>query len=36
VVLCANCHAEVESGLADVPVRSDELAPAGRVVPDPG
>jgi transposase-like protein len=23
VVLCANCHAEVESGLADVPVRSN-------------
>lgn len=36
VVLCANCHAEVESGLADVPVRSTEPAPAGRAVPDPG
>jgi transposase-like protein len=24
VLLCANCHAEVESGLADVPVRSAE------------
>lgn len=36
VVLCATCHAEVESGLADVPVRSDEPAPAGDAVPDPG
>jgi transposase-like protein len=29
VVLCANCHAEVESGLADVPLRSDEPGGAG-------
>ncbi|MCW3022911.1 MAG: hypothetical protein JWR30_2233 [Conexibacter sp.] len=29
VVLCANCHAEVESGLADVPLRSDEPGRAG-------
>jgi transposase-like protein len=36
VVLCANCHAEVESGLSDVPVRSGEPVRAGRAVPDPG
>jgi hypothetical protein len=29
VVLCANCHGEVESGLTDVPVRSDEPGFAG-------
>jgi transposase-like protein len=29
VVLCANCHAEVESGLTDVPLRSDEPGGAG-------
>jgi transposase-like protein len=29
VVLCANCHAEVESGLADVPLRSVEPELAG-------
>ena len=29
VVLCANCHGEVESGLADVPVRSVEPGQAG-------
>lgn len=29
VVLCANCHGEVESGLADVSVRSDEPGCAG-------
>jgi hypothetical protein len=23
VLLCANCHAQVEAGAADVPVRSD-------------
>jgi transposase-like protein len=36
VVLCANCHAEVESGLADVPVRSDRPVSAGHAAPDPG
>lgn len=36
VVLCANCHAEVESGLADLSVRSDAPVRAGDVVPDPG
>jgi transposase-like protein len=29
VVLCANCHAEVEGGLADVPVRSENARRAG-------
>jgi transposase-like protein len=29
VVLCANCHAEVESGLVDLPVRSHEPGSAG-------
>jgi transposase-like protein len=30
VLLCANCHAEVESGAADTPVRSaDDSAPSG-------
>jgi transposase-like protein len=29
VVLCANCHAEVESGLTDVPLRSDGSGLAG-------
>jgi transposase len=29
VVLCANCHAEVESGMADVPVRSEASGSAG-------
>jgi transposase-like protein len=36
VVLCANCHAEVESGLTDVPVRSNGPGSPGRAVPDPG
>jgi transposase-like protein len=36
VVLCANCHAEVESGMADLPVRSEASAEAGDAVPDPG
>jgi transposase-like protein len=36
VVLCANCHAEVESGLAELPLRSDLSAEAGDAVPDPG
>jgi transposase-like protein len=36
IVLCANCHAEVESGLADVPVRSDEPGVPGSAMPDPG
>jgi hypothetical protein len=36
VVLCANCHAEVESGLVDVPVRSGEPGLPGSAVPDPG
>jgi hypothetical protein len=36
VVLCANCHAEVESGLADLPVRSEASAEAVHAVPDPG
>lgn len=36
VLLCANCHAEVESGLADLAVRSDLSAEAGDAVPDPG
>lgn len=37
VVLCANCHAEVESGVADLPVRSNEAAPrAGSSVCRPG
>lgn len=36
VVLCANCHAEVESGLADVPVRSDAPGLPGSAVADPG
>jgi transposase-like protein len=36
VVLCANCHAEVESGLTDVPVRSAEPGSPGQAVPDPG
>jgi hypothetical protein len=29
VLLCANCHAEVERGFADLPVRSNEPGPAG-------
>lgn len=36
VVLCANCHAEVESGLADVSVRSCEPGPPGAGSADPG
>jgi len=36
VVLCANCHAEVESGLADVPVRSEAPGLPGSAMPDPG
>jgi transposase-like protein len=36
VVLCANCHAEVESGLTDVPVRSDAPGLPGSAVADPG
>jgi hypothetical protein len=36
VVLCANCHAEVESGLSDVPVRSDGPVSADAAMPDPG
>jgi hypothetical protein len=36
VVLCANCHAEVESGLSNVPVRSVGPVSAGAAVPDPG
>jgi transposase len=36
VVLCANCHAEVESGLTDVPVRSDRPGMPGSAVADPG
>jgi transposase-like protein len=36
VVLCANCHAEVESGLADVPVRSNEPVVPGSAVDGPG
>jgi hypothetical protein len=36
VLLCANCHAEVERGIADVPVRSQESGLPGSAVPDPG
>ncbi|MET0603190.1 MAG: hypothetical protein ABW167_14485 [Baekduia sp.] len=36
VLLCANCHAEVERGFADVPVRSEESGLPGSAVPDPG
>lgn len=36
MVLCANCHAEVESGLTDVPVRSDGPGSPDRSVPFPG
>jgi hypothetical protein len=36
VVLCANCHAEVESGLADVSVRSTGPASPGAESPGPG
>jgi hypothetical protein len=36
VVLCANCHGEVESGLADVPVRSVEPGVVGRRSSDRG
>jgi hypothetical protein len=36
VVLCANCRAEVESGLTDVPVRSGLPGMPGSAVPDPG
>jgi transposase-like protein/5-methylcytosine-specific restriction endonuclease McrA len=36
VLLCANCHAEVERGVADVPVRSDGPDPSVAVEPDPG
>lgn len=36
VILCANCHAEVESGLADLAVRSKASAEADDAVPDPG
>jgi transposase-like protein len=36
VLLCANCHAEVERGLADVPVRSKEPGLPGSTVPDRG
>jgi transposase-like protein len=33
VVLCANCHAEVESGLVDLPVRSKASAEADETCP---
>jgi hypothetical protein len=36
VVLCANCHAEVESGVVDVPVRSVAPGFPGSATPDRG
>jgi transposase-like protein len=36
IVLCANCHAEVEGGVADVPVRSVKLDASGSAGSDPG
>ncbi|HEV7750182.1 MAG TPA: hypothetical protein VGO71_01510 [Baekduia sp.] len=37
VLLCANCHAEVERGLTRLPVRSKSLGQVpGSAVPDPG
>jgi transposase-like protein len=37
ILLCANCHAEVERGITDLPVRSiPPVRLAGSAVPDPG